>query len=74
MDIKFLETELMKLSTREKAMIISKLLESLDIAEDENLENVWVEEAVKRYNQVLNGENILIDSDLIIKEAKSKYN
>ena len=67
MNIKLLEAELMKLSPKEKAIITSKLLESLEEVDDENLK------AVKRYNQLLNDTSGLLDSELVIKEAKSKY-
>lgn len=73
MDIKSLESELMKLSPKEKAIITTKLLASLDAEVDQDLEKIWLNEALSRYDQLLKDETILTDSDLVIKEAKSKY-
>jgi len=74
MDIKSLETELLKLTPREKAIITYKLLESLDAEENHDYENIWIDEALKRYDQLSGNKKLLIDCDLVIKEAKSKYN
>lgn len=73
MDIKSLESELMKLSPREKAQITAKLLASLEAEGDEDLDVIWLNEALTRYDQLIKDNTLLIDSELVIKEAKSKY-
>lgn len=73
MDIKSLEEELNKLSPREKAVITYKLLESLENDESDDIDEIWLNEAVSRYYQISGGNREIIDSDLILKEAKSKY-
>ena len=73
MDIKALEAELLKLSPKEKASISYKLLESLESDETENIDEIWVNEALDRYNQIGDANKTLIDSELVIKEARSKY-
>ena len=73
MDLKSLESELLKLSPREKAIITNKLLESLDGEESTGIEDIWIDEALRRYDQISQNDKLTIDSDLIIKEAKSKY-
>lgn len=73
MDLKLLESELLKLSPREKAIITNKLLESLENQESDDVEDVWINEALHRYDQIAQNNKLAIDSDLIIKEAKLKY-
>lgn len=74
MDIKSLEKELLKLSPREKAVITHMLLESLDTEENQDYEDVWINEALNRYNQISNDKLLIHDFNLVIKELKSKYN
>ena len=66
MDIKSLEAELLKLSPKE-------LLESLESDENEDIDEIWVNEALNRYYQITGSNKNLIDSELVIREAKSKY-
>ena len=73
MDLKSLESELLKLSPREKAIVTYKLLESLEKEEADDVEDIWINVALRRYDQITKGDNLTIDSDLIIKEAKLKY-
>ena len=73
MDLKLLEQELLKLSPKEKAAITYKLLESLENDETENIEEIWINEALERYYNVTGEGKNLVDSALVIKEAKSKY-
>ena len=73
MDLKSLEVELLKLSAKEKAAITYKLLESLESDESGNIEEIWVNEALNRYSNITGGRDAVVDSELVIKEAKSKY-
>ena len=73
MDLKSLEVELLKLSAKEKAAITYKLLESLESDESGNIEEIWVNEALNRYYNITGGGDAVIDSELVIREAKSKY-
>ena len=73
MDLKSLEAELLKLSAKEKAAITYKLLESLESDESGNIEEIWVNEALNRYYNITSVGDAVIDSELVIKEAKSKY-
>ena len=74
MDIKSLEKELLKLTPREKAIITTKLLKSLDSEEDHNYEDVWIDEAINRYNQISKDKSFIHDFSLVIKESKENYN
>jgi Putative addiction module component len=71
MDLRSLEAELLKLSSKEKAEITYKLLESLESDESDNIDEVWINEALARYYQ-LSGKDV-VDSETVIKEAKLKY-
>ena len=73
MDLKSLEVELLKLSAKEKAAITYKLLESLESDESGNIEEIWVNEALNRYYNITGGGDAVVDSELVIREAKSKY-
>ena len=73
-DIKSLEKELLKLTPREKAIITTKLLESLDSEKDHDYEDVWIDEALTRYNQISKDKSFIHDFSLVIKESKEKYN
>lgn len=65
MDLKSLESELLKLSPREKAIVTNKLLESLESEESDAVEEIWINEALKRYDQIIQSDKFTIDSDLI---------
>jgi Putative addiction module component len=71
MDLQSLESELLKLSPKEKASITYRLLESLESDETDNIDEIWVDEAIARYYQ-LSGDDV-VDSKSVIKEAKLKY-
>jgi hypothetical protein len=74
MDIKILEKELLKLTPREKVVISYKLLKSLDTEENQYYKDVWIDEALNRYNQISEDKSLIHDFNLVIKESKSKYN
>ncbi len=73
MDLKSLESELLKLSPREKAIVTYKLLESLESEESGDIQDIWINEALSRYDQLARNSKLAVDSELIIKEAKEKY-
>jgi len=73
MDIKLLEAELLKLSPKEKATITYKLLDSLEGEDAGDIEKIWLTEALTRYKQITKDGKHIIDGNLVIKEAKSKY-
>ena len=73
MDLKSLESELLKLSPRERAIVTYKLLESLESEESGDIQDIWINEALSRYDQIARNIKFAVDSELIIKEAKEKY-
>jgi len=73
MDLKSIESELLKLTPRERAIVTYKLLNSLENEESADVEDIWLDEALSRYDQIAKTGKFTIDSELIIREAKSKY-
>ena len=73
MDLKSLESELLKLSPKERVIVTYKLLESLESEESGDIQEIWINEALSRYDQLARDSKLAVDSELIIKEAKEKY-
>lgn len=73
MDLKSLESELLKLSPKERAIVTYKLLDSLESEESGDIQDIWINEALSRYDQLAQNSKLAVDSELIIKEAKEKY-
>lgn len=73
MDLKSLESELLKLTPRERAIVTYKLLNSLENEESEDVKDIWLDEALSRYEQIVKTGKFTVDRELIIREAKSKY-
>ena len=51
-----LREELDKLSPKEKAELARMLLDSLDDGQDENVEQLWLDEATRRYEAYRRGD------------------
>ena len=73
MTLSEIEKAASNLSPAEKAKLSYKLLESIDIESDENLELLWKNEIDARYKQFQDGKTILKDAATVINEAKQKY-
>ena len=69
-----LEKELLRLTIQERAFLARKLISSLDEVEEEvpNLEQKWIIEAQRRYNDYKMGKIPAKDADQAIKDARSK--
>ena len=44
-----IETEAMQLSRQEQAVLVERLLTTLDVGEDVDAEELWLQEAERRY-------------------------
>ena len=55
-DTSELREELDKLSPKEKAELARTLIDSLDEDSDENVDQLWLDEATRRYGAYLRGE------------------
>ena len=73
MNIKLLESELLKLPPQKRAAIAYRLMESLDKEEDGDIETIWIEEAERRYQSIEKRKSNLKIADDVMREAKSKY-
>ena len=73
MNIKTLEEELLKLPAKQRAELTLKMLESLENDETVDTDKIWLEESLRRYHSIESNKSELIDSESVIREAKSKY-
>ncbi|MEW6196509.1 MAG: addiction module protein [Bacteroidota bacterium] len=73
MKIQEIEKVALKLSSKERAALSYKLLESIDAESQDNIDKIWQQEVEERYNQITNSLTQTKNSELVIKEAKLKY-
>ncbi len=70
--IKELEREIRMLSSKEKAALARILIDELDSTVDENVEQLWVEEAQRRYQAFVNGELEARPGDEVMSRARQR--
>jgi putative addiction module component (TIGR02574 family) len=70
--IKEIEEEALRLPSHERARLAEHLINSLDEKEDPEAEKLWIEEAERRYREYKEGKVKAKQSDLVLKEARSK--
>lgn len=73
MGIKEIEKAALLLSSKERAALSYKLLESIDSESKEDSDEIWQKEVEARYEQLIQGEAKGKEAELVINEAKSKY-
>ena len=73
MSIKEIEKAALSLSTKEKAELSYKLLDSIDSENIQNIDIIWQDEVKDRYEQLKINSSVRRAAELVIKEAKSKY-
>ena len=71
MDLKSLESELLKLSSKEKAIIAFMLLENIEDDESVDLEDIRINKVLQRYNQITEEQRKLILDSYRQSESKS---
>ncbi len=69
--LKKIESDLLKLPTKERARLAARLIESLDHESDEECERAWFEEAERRDKEMRDGKVKGIAADVIFKRIKS---
>jgi hypothetical protein len=74
MAIKELEQEIQKLTEPEKKQIIRKLISDLDDSIDENVAQLWLEEAQRRSNELEIGVVKGISTTDAITDARDRLN
>lgn len=67
-----LERQARGLSPHEKASLARILIEQLDPAIDAGVEQVWIDEAERRYNAFLKGELEALPGDAVMARARSR--
>jgi len=67
-----LENEAKGLSVQERARLAHQLIASLDAGEDVDAEEVWLEEAERRYQAYRQGKLAAKPADKVFHEAKSR--
>lgn len=76
-DIAALEEQILSLDRKDRGRLASKILESLegaddDISEEENIK-LWAEEAARRNEEMESGKVKGIPYEEVIKELRAKY-
>ena len=72
MTIEQVETEALKLDPQARAKLAEKLLRSLDDLSDEDIEQLWAEEAVRRDSEIESGAASLRDANDVFRDARSR--
>ena len=72
LNINELGKKALELSTHDRALLIRKLLESLEDGEEvENAEEIWTDEAKRRYNEYKQGKTSEKPAKQVLKNAKA---
>jgi putative addiction module component (TIGR02574 family) len=67
-----LAAEAMQLPMEDRAILVDKLVESLDITEPSDLQRLWGAEAVRRRDEIRSGRVQPIDGDEVMAEARRR--
>jgi putative addiction module component (TIGR02574 family) len=70
--IKEIEEKALRLTSRERALLVERLINSLDDGEDPETERLWIEEAGRRYQAYKKGKIKGKSAELVFKEAHTK--
>ena len=67
-----IENDAMQLSSRERALLVARLLVSLDSGEDVDAEELWLEEAERRYQEYRAGGIKSKPAKLVFEDANEQ--
>jgi putative addiction module component (TIGR02574 family) len=67
-----IEKDALALSERDRAMLVQHLLETLDKEADEDVEELWLNEAEKRYEEYKTGVIKAVSSDQAFAESRKR--
>lgn len=73
-EYKKLEKEILALSSKQKAALAITLIEELDDSKDENVEELWIEEAERRYQSYKAGELEAVQGEEALKRVRNRLN
>jgi putative addiction module component (TIGR02574 family) len=65
-----LTNEAMQLSPASRAELAEKLVESLDFADSDEVQKRWIEEAIRRRDEIRSGKVKLIPGDEVLAEVR----
>ena len=66
-----IEKEILNLSETDRATLAKHLIETLDMDMNENVEQVWLQEAEKRYEQYKSGKLQALPAQDALQEARN---
>ena len=72
MSLEELKTEAMKLTPEARAKLAHALLASLEDLSDVEIEQLWVDEAIRRDKEIDSGKVHLRPADEVLKDARSR--
>lgn len=72
MTVEQVASEALKLEPEARAELAQKLLESLENLHDEELERLWVKEAVRRDTELDSGSATMRDAEDVFRDARSR--
>ncbi len=67
-----LEKDALRLSENERAILVAHLIETLDKGHDEKVEELWLVEAERRYEEYKKGNLTVIPAEEVFKEVRSR--
>ena len=71
-ELKECESTAMRLSASERAALAERLIESLDLLDDREVESLWIREAEQRYNEFKTGAvSARLASD-VLRDARAR--
>ena len=71
-DLKEFETQILKLTPKQRAELAEHLIASLDAIDDEESERLWVEEAERRYQEYKKGNILSHLAQDVFRDANAK--
>jgi len=69
-----IEKEVLALPLRERALLVERLLATLDRGEDVDVEELWIAEAERRYQEYRAGRIGARPADQVFEQAKNRIN
>ena len=65
-----LKSEMMKLPAEVRAELVEELVESLEISEDGSIQREWIDESVRRRDEVRSGKVETVPCDQVFAEVR----
>ncbi len=72
MDLKSLQREALNLDAKSRAELAERLLESLDTLSEEEISNLWADEAERRLAEYRAGRSEAVPADEVLREARQR--